>query len=110
MGVVDGLLPISFALNFEDEIEEESRLFYVAVTRARDSLTMSLHHEGSRGGISQFNKISRFVDQPNILAAIDQNVIMEPEYSEDKHWNNSGRDAQLYDKDTLLENIIDSWD
>lgn len=111
MGVVDGILPISFALNFEDEIEEESRLFYVAVTRAKDKLVMSLHHEGSRGGLSQFNKISRFVDQPNILSALDQNVVLEPESGDRRRWGEDNTDVlQLYDKDTLLENIIDSWE
>jgi DNA helicase II / ATP-dependent DNA helicase PcrA len=110
MGVVDGLLPISFALNYEDEIEEESRLFYVAVTRARDKLVLSLHHEGSRGGMYQFNKISRFVDQPNVLSALDQNVVLEPESGDSSRWSDDNGEVQLYDKDKLLENIIDSWE
>lgn len=110
MGVVDGLLPISFALNFEDEIEEESRLFYVAITRAKDKLVMSLHHEGSRGGIYQFNKISRFVDQPNVLSALDQSVVLDPESASLRPEEREADEVQLYDKDTLLENIIDAWE
>jgi DNA helicase-2/ATP-dependent DNA helicase PcrA len=109
MGLVDGLLPISFALNYDDEIEEESRLFYVAITRAKDKLVLSLHHEGNRGGINQFNKISRFVDQPNVLSAIDQSVVLNEE-SGRRHVDDDSREVQLYDKDTLLENIIDSWE
>ena len=52
MGLVDGVLPVTFALDSEEEIEEERRLFYVAVTRAKSSLFFTLHHEGSRGGIA----------------------------------------------------------
>jgi ATP-dependent DNA helicase UvrD/PcrA len=57
MGLMDGVLPVTFALDSEDDIEEEQRLFYVAVTRAKNRLFLTLHHEGTRGGIAQFNKV-----------------------------------------------------
>ena len=37
----EGTLPISYALASEELLAEERRLFYVAVTRAKDSLTLS---------------------------------------------------------------------
>lgn len=37
---VDGAFPSDMALGDEDGVEEEQRLFYVAVTRARDTLTV----------------------------------------------------------------------
>ena len=37
---VDGAFPSDMALSDEDGLDEEQRLFYVAVTRARDSLTI----------------------------------------------------------------------
>jgi DNA helicase II / ATP-dependent DNA helicase PcrA len=37
---VDGAFPSDMALGDDDGIEEEQRLFYVAITRARDSLTI----------------------------------------------------------------------
>jgi DNA helicase-2/ATP-dependent DNA helicase PcrA len=37
---VDGAFPSDMALGDEDGLQEEQRLFYVAVTRARDSLTI----------------------------------------------------------------------
>ncbi|MGE5893233.1 MAG: ATP-dependent helicase [bacterium] len=70
-GLMEGVLPITFALDHEDDIEEEQRLFYVAVTRAKNRLFLTLHHEGMRGGIYQFNKVSRFLDAPNVLARLD---------------------------------------
>jgi len=37
----EGLFPSSRSLDFEDSLEEERRLFYVAVTRAKDELYLS---------------------------------------------------------------------
>jgi DNA helicase-2/ATP-dependent DNA helicase PcrA len=41
VGLVDGVLPISQSLSRPDAVEEERRLLYVAVTRAREQLTLS---------------------------------------------------------------------
>jgi DNA helicase-2/ATP-dependent DNA helicase PcrA len=41
VGLVDGVLPISQSLARPDAVEEERRLLYVAVTRAREQLTLS---------------------------------------------------------------------
>ncbi|MFC7373808.1 ATP-dependent DNA helicase UvrD2 [Brachybacterium sp. GCM10030268] len=60
VGASDGLLPISMARTAA-EIEEERRLFYVALTRARDLLTVSwsaARTPGARGS----RKPSRFLD------------------------------------------------
>jgi ATP-dependent exoDNAse (exonuclease V) beta subunit len=79
MGVADGILPVSFALDNEEEIEEEHRLFYVGITRAKDRLYLSMHHEGIRSGMCQFNKISQFVDAPNVMAGLDAGNLSESE-------------------------------
>lgn len=83
IGLVDGILPISFALNSEEEIEEESRLFYVAITRAKNRLFMSLNQEGTRNGMTQYNKISRFIDSPEILRHIDQELVIDEDAVDD---------------------------
>jgi DNA helicase-2/ATP-dependent DNA helicase PcrA len=38
LSAVDGRIPSSYAMHDEEQMEEERRLFYVAVTRARDEL------------------------------------------------------------------------
>ncbi|PYY38211.1 ATP-dependent DNA helicase [Curtobacterium sp. MCPF17_046] len=49
-GVAEGLLPISYATT-DDGVDEERRLFYVGITRARRSLTLTWSGQGStRGG------------------------------------------------------------
>jgi DNA helicase-2/ATP-dependent DNA helicase PcrA len=40
-GIEDGLIPHFHAVKDSDELEEERRLFYVGITRARDMLVMS---------------------------------------------------------------------
>jgi DNA helicase II / ATP-dependent DNA helicase PcrA len=110
MGLVEGVLPISFALDSEEEIEEEHRLFYVGITRAKHRLYLSLHHEGTRGGITQFNKISRFLDNANILSKVDQ---AEGEAMEDAFEDLSASDGDIkpvYDKDALYRRVIDYFD
>ncbi len=109
ISLIDGVLPSSFALDNEEEIEEESRLFYVAVTRAKNKLYMSMSHEGFRGGISQFNKVSRFLDAPNVLAGLDQKVIFEPTENPDIDLDDCDGIMPAYNKNSLLRKVIDRY-
>jgi hypothetical protein len=103
--MVDGVLPSSFSLDNEDEIEEENRLFYVGVTRAKNRLFLSLNHEGTRGGITQFNKVSRFVDTPNILAGLDQKFALEKDIGEGIELDDRDGIMPFYDKRSLLDKV-----
>jgi superfamily I DNA/RNA helicase len=105
MGLMDGVLPVAFSLDHEDEVEEEQRLFYVGITRAKNHLFLSLHHEGYRGGITQFNKISRFVDVPNVLSKLATHGIFDAQRRDFEEKVEKG--PQLYDKDSLLRRVID---
>jgi DNA helicase-2/ATP-dependent DNA helicase PcrA len=62
---VDGFFPSSRCLNSEEETEEERRLMYVALTRARNhlSVTYPLNAYSSRRGASySLDQLSRFID------------------------------------------------
>jgi DNA helicase-2/ATP-dependent DNA helicase PcrA len=71
MGVADGHLPISYSYQSEDDQEEERRLLYVSITRAKQELFLTMCHEGYRGGITTFSRLSRFLDSPQILRFMD---------------------------------------
>lgn len=60
-GVEDGLFPSYRSIGQDQEIEEERRLFYVAVTRARERLYIT--HAASRTlfGQTTYNRPSRFL-------------------------------------------------
>jgi DNA helicase-2/ATP-dependent DNA helicase PcrA len=107
MGLIDGVLPVTFSLDDEESIEEEQRLFYVAITRAKNTLYLTLHHDGQRGGITQFNKMSRFVDTPEILAKLETKDIAK--YTVSREAKEAVEMAKFYDKKTLLNKIMDSY-
>ncbi len=61
--LLDGLLPSAYSLADPDDLDEELRLLYVAVTRAERDLFLSypvLQHR--RGAGSTFTRPSRFID------------------------------------------------
>jgi DNA helicase-2/ATP-dependent DNA helicase PcrA len=105
IGLIDGVLPVSFALNDQEDIEEEHRLFYVGITRAKNYLFLSLHHEGTEGGINQFNKISRFIDIPNVLSKLERTSAPK-EKSRQVVTKEPERITPIYNKKSLLERVI----
>ena len=60
VGCSEGLLPISYASGFE-AIDEERRLCYVGVTRARKRLTLSLCLTRMKWGKTKPGRPSRFL-------------------------------------------------
>jgi len=72
IGLVEGVLPVSFSLGDEESIEEEHRLFYVALTRAKKHLYLAVHYENHGFSYNQFNQISRFIDSPEVLSRLQQ--------------------------------------
>ncbi|MCX7662089.1 MAG: ATP-dependent helicase, partial [Candidatus Omnitrophica bacterium] len=70
IGLVEGVLPISFAFEDQERLEEEERLLYVAVTRAKEQLFLSIPCEGLDSGGYYFNKPCRFINLPNILSRV----------------------------------------
>jgi DNA helicase II / ATP-dependent DNA helicase PcrA len=65
----DGMFPSSRSLDTRDALEEERRLFYVAITRARDELYLTYPHMRLSGGYGDvFQRPSRFLQEiPNDL-------------------------------------------
>jgi DNA helicase II / ATP-dependent DNA helicase PcrA len=65
--VVDGRIPIDMALGSPTGLEEERRLFYVAVTRASDQLHLYAplrmpHHRRAKDDRHSYAPLSRFID------------------------------------------------
>ena len=59
----EGVFPSSQSLYDEAELEEERRLAYVAVTRAKERLFMTHTRERLLYGKTSYNKLSRFVSE-----------------------------------------------
>ena len=62
-GMEDGIFPHSRTLGEKDEVEEERRLAYVGLTRARERLYLSRAESRSTWGAPNYNPPSRFLDE-----------------------------------------------
>jgi DNA helicase-2/ATP-dependent DNA helicase PcrA len=67
--LTDGMFPSSRSMDERRDLEEERRLFYVAVTRAKDELYLTYPHMRLTGGYGDvFQRPSRFLKEiPNKL-------------------------------------------
>ena len=79
VGMEEGLFPSMLSINSQSELEEERRLFYVAITRAEKRLFLS--HVNIRFKWGQYidSEESRF------LSEIDQKFIIKKNFSESKN-------------------------
>ena len=85
-GLEDGLFPIARAVEYQDQLEEERRLFYVGLTRAREKAY--LHYAPNRRrstGAVGFGLASRFLqeipekslDRINFHSALTRRLVKE---------------------------------
>ncbi|HLT16248.1 MAG TPA: DNA helicase PcrA [Acidimicrobiales bacterium] len=74
IGLEDGVFPHLRAIGDPDELEEERRLAYVALTRAQDRLYLSHAWSRTLYGGTQYNPPSRFLDEipEHLVQAIEQ--------------------------------------
>jgi len=66
VGLEDGLFPSSRSLDKEDDLEEERRLAYVAITRAKKQLYISNASSRTLFGQTRQNITSRFIKELNM--------------------------------------------
>jgi DNA helicase-2/ATP-dependent DNA helicase PcrA len=62
-GLEEGLFPHDQSANADDGVEEERRLMYVALTRARTRLYLSFAQNRMLHGQTRYNVASRFLDE-----------------------------------------------
>jgi DNA helicase II / ATP-dependent DNA helicase PcrA len=62
-GLEEGLFPNAMSINTRDELEEERRLFYVAITRAKQRLYLTYANTRYKFGSLIQSDQSRFVDE-----------------------------------------------
>ena len=104
----DGSLPVSYVLEDDEGLEEECRLLYVAITRAKTNLYLTMHNESRNNGMYAFNKLCRFLNIKSVLKKIDVNHNFEEEdsfdYNQDRQSSNP-----FYTKSSLYRKIKDNF-
>ena len=77
-GMEDGLFPSSMAIFSDDraDLEEERRLAYVGITRAKERLVLTGARRRMVNGETRFAKVSRFVDEipPELIEKEQKNT------------------------------------
>ena len=63
VGLEENLFPSYMSLSSPDQLDEERRLFYVAITRAEQLLTLTYSNSRYQYGQMRFNDSSRFLEE-----------------------------------------------
>ena len=63
VGMEENIFPSSRSMDSEEDVEEERRLAYVAITRARKHLSLSYARQRLLFGSTNFNRPSRFISE-----------------------------------------------
>ena len=63
VGLEENLFPSYMSLSSPEQLDEERRLFYVAITRAEEHLTLSYANSRYQYGQMRFNDPSRFLEE-----------------------------------------------
>ena len=92
-GMEEGLFPSYMSIAAEnptEELEEERRLCYVAITRAKEALTITSARARMVRGETQFNAVSRFVKEiPEELLTEKVRKTKTEEMPKDEHFFNA---------------------
>lgn len=94
-GMEDGLFPSYMTIVSDDptEIEEERRLAYVGITRAKEDLTLTCAKSRMIRGETQYNPVSRFVREiPSNL--LDNTLPASKRYEDDRIGSFEGFDPR----------------
>ena len=106
-GLEDGIFPSYMTIMSDDpmEVEEERRLAYVGITRAKDDLTITYAKQRMIRGETQYNPVSRFIREIPAELMDDKPPVQKrrdyPEYAEDS------RERSFF-KDTPYRRIADT--
>ena len=65
VGMEENLFPSQMSLSSREDLEEERRLFYVALTRARTKVFLSFAESRFKWGQMTYSEASRFIDEIN---------------------------------------------
>jgi DNA helicase-2/ATP-dependent DNA helicase PcrA len=89
VGMEEGLLPHSQNLDVSEKLEEERRLCYVGMTRAKKKLFLSFASKRLYFGKTNFNQPSRFLEEipQNLLFFENGSNPLEEDYDDEDEWS-----------------------
>ncbi len=99
IGLEESIFPHSRSLSDEMELEEERRLFYVAITRAKEKLWLVCANKRILYGLDNHNPPSRFIEE------IDDEFIHKEKFTNKKVMNNVDQYAEYVIGDKVIHDI-----
>ncbi|HXI19801.1 MAG TPA: 3'-5' exonuclease, partial [Gemmatimonadales bacterium] len=104
-GMEDGLFPLARSVEQPDGLEEERRLCYVGITRAKDKLYFSWARARRRGGELRPGRASRFLEAlpPGLLEEKRTSSTWMPDWRRsraERRWE-SARSDRFYDDESV---------
>jgi DNA helicase II / ATP-dependent DNA helicase PcrA len=103
-GLEEGLFPNTNNSTTEESIEEERRLMYVAITRARQNLHISCSQMRMLYGQTSFNRPSRFLDE-----LPEDNIEWTSPKIKSRNYSSSSHSMSNYSKKYNSNDIFDSY-
>lgn len=109
-GLEENMFPHKRSIEESDEIEEERRLYYVAVTRAKEKLFLTYSKKRYTFGQIAFNPVSRFIKESGLIEEEDEessNLLYELKIgSNNIDWSKPNKDANYQEKDIVYHKIF----
>ncbi len=92
VGMEEGLFPSYRSIGEQRELEEERRLCYVGITRAKEKLYLTCAKQRTIFGSTSCNKISRFIEEiPKELLDGAEEIVKPAKVKEEQEWTYGNR-------------------
>jgi DNA helicase II / ATP-dependent DNA helicase PcrA len=97
VGMEEGLLPHSRRGEEIEDMEEERRLCYVGITRAKETLFLTRAERRTTFGVGRANLPSRFLDElPMELIRFEEEEKTEPLFSKEPDWDDAFQQTEKH--------------
>jgi DNA helicase-2/ATP-dependent DNA helicase PcrA len=108
IGVEEGLLPHYRRGEEIEDMEEERRLFYVGMTRAKEGLFLSRAERRSTFGVGRANLPSRFLDELPIelIKSEEKEEKLESLFSQETPWKEDAHQTEIMMDDLFRESPL----
>jgi DNA helicase-2/ATP-dependent DNA helicase PcrA len=112
MGIEEGLLPHYRRGEEIEDMEEERRLFYVGITRAKERLFLSRAEERSTFGVGRANLPSRFLDELPIelMQFEERKGSMGSLFSQETPWSEDTHQTEIMVEGLSQESLFSEGD
>ena len=109
IGMEEGLFPSYRSIGEQRELEEERRLCYVGITRAKEHLYLTCAKQRTIFGSTSCNKVSRFIEEiPKELLEGAEDVIKSGKATKESEWTYGNRFNNKVSTYVITENNIEN--